>query len=322
MVSEWDIEETLDNQTLDGTLTKGTAVDISAIVAIAVDAQISAAMDEWFRRLQNPPASLLAKMQPFANQEPSAAQIPHAPTRLAANLSGCLEVGNPARLTFEIAAIEATLGDPSYNRLTSPVYYENLVTSLLALSQSIKMILEGHHKFGFLTGEIPRSTSRDSQEQYWKEKLSGNEPGIAYNTPELRRLTRYMFYLQVAIVFLEEDRTNAMSSLSNPGIDFAAFSVRSPSHDSEKHNGKPILVCEHCKKQWHTKEQCWKLHGCPPRGKKCPSNDKQNTGRVYMSEFASPSQLRGDPSPTTLGAMPSQVYLSPSVLLVLMGRIP
>ena len=48
-------------------------------------------------------------------------------------------------------------------------------------------------------------------------------------------------------VCLEEDRTNAMSIQT-------AFSARSFIHDSEKNSGKPIPVCEHCKKQWHTKD--------------------------------------------------------------------
>lgn len=30
------------------------------------------------------------------------------------------------------------------------------------------MILEGHYKFSFLTGEIPCPPPRDPQEQYWK----------------------------------------------------------------------------------------------------------------------------------------------------------
>ncbi|KAA0051972.1 reverse transcriptase [Cucumis melo var. makuwa] len=42
-------------------------------------------------------------------------------------------------------------------------------------------------------------------------------------------------------------------------------SARSWTHDNEKNNGKPILVSEHCKKQWHTKNRCWKLYGQPPR---------------------------------------------------------
>ncbi|TYK24463.1 Cysteine-rich RLK (RECEPTOR-like protein kinase) 8 [Cucumis melo var. makuwa] len=89
--------------------------------------------------------------------------------------------------------------------------------------------------------------------------------------------------------------TNAMGVLTTPTIDSAAFSARSSNHDSDKNNGKPIHVCEHCKKQWHTKNQCWKLHGHPPGGKKRFSNEKQNSGRAYISETtpASTSQSIG-----------------------------
>ena len=45
------MEETLDNQTLDGTLAEGIVVDVSAAITAAIDAQINATMDEWFRRL-------------------------------------------------------------------------------------------------------------------------------------------------------------------------------------------------------------------------------------------------------------------------------
>ncbi|KAA0052345.1 Cysteine-rich RLK (receptor-like protein kinase) 8 [Cucumis melo var. makuwa] len=59
---------------------------------------------------------------------------------------------------------------------------------------------------------------------------------------------------------------NPVISLSNVPSNYitnsVAFSARSLTHD----NGKSILVCEHCKKQRHTKDQCWKLHGWPPRG--------------------------------------------------------
>ncbi|KAA0050819.1 Beta-galactosidase [Cucumis melo var. makuwa] len=84
-------------------------------------------------------------------------------------------------------------------------------------------------------------------------------------------------------VRLEEDRTNAMGVLTTPTIDSAAFSARSSNHDSDKNNGKSIHVCEHCKKQWHTKNQCWKLHGRPLGGKKRSSNEKQNLGCAYIS---------------------------------------
>jgi len=60
-------------------------------------------------------------------------------------------------------------------------------------------------------------------------------------------------------ICLEEDRTNAMSVMT-PATDFAACNARSSTHDSEKNNGKPIPICDHCKKPWRTKDQCWKLH--------------------------------------------------------------
>ncbi|TYK11079.1 Beta-galactosidase [Cucumis melo var. makuwa] len=110
-------------------------------------------------------------------------------------------------------------------------------------------------------------------------------------------------------VRLEEDRTNAMGVLTTPTIDSAAFSARSSNHDSDKNNGKSIPVCEHCKKQWHTKDQCWKLHGRPPGGKKRSSNEKQNSGRAYISE-TTPASTSQSTDPTvsqtktpTLGAI-------------------
>ena len=54
MVSENDIDQPLDNTTCDGNQTEKAAADIWAAVSFAatVDARISAAMDEWFHRLQ------------------------------------------------------------------------------------------------------------------------------------------------------------------------------------------------------------------------------------------------------------------------------
>ncbi|KAA0054884.1 Beta-galactosidase [Cucumis melo var. makuwa] len=110
-------------------------------------------------------------------------------------------------------------------------------------------------------------------------------------------------------VRLEEDRTNAMSVLTTPTIDSAAFSARFSNHDSDKNNGKSIPVCEHCKKQWNTKDQCWKLHGLPLGGKKRSSNEKQNSGRAYISE-TTPASTSQSTDPTasqtktlTLGAI-------------------
>ncbi|KAA0050614.1 Chaperonin Cpn60 [Cucumis melo var. makuwa] len=79
-------------------------------------------------------------------------------------------------------------------------------------------------------------------------------------------------------VCLEEDRINAMAVLTTPTIDSVAFSARSSNHDSDKNNGKSILVC-----------------------KKRSSNEKQNSGRAYISETtpASTSQSIGSTASQT-----------------------
>ncbi|KAA0037322.1 reverse transcriptase [Cucumis melo var. makuwa] len=76
---------------------------------------------------------------------------------------------------------------------------------------------------------------------------------------------------------------------SNYITNSVAFSVQSLTHD----NGKPILVCEYCKKQRHTKDQCWKLHGRPPRGNKRSSNQQQNLRCTDVRETANTSQPIG-----------------------------
>ncbi|KAA0063166.1 Beta-galactosidase [Cucumis melo var. makuwa] len=126
-------------------------------------------------------------------------------------------------------------------------------------------------------------------------------------------------------VRLEEDRTNAMGVLTTPTIDSAAFSARSSNHDSDKNNGKSIPVCEHCKKQWHTKDQCWKLYDRPPGGKKRSSNEKQNSERAYISE-TTPASTSQSTDPTasqtktpTLGAI-AQSGMPQSLRLISVDR--
>jgi hypothetical protein len=46
--------------------------------------------------------------------------------------------------------------------------------------------------------------------------------------------------------------------------DSSAPMSRSVDSDNDGHK-KPW--CEHCKKPWHTKETCWKLHGKPANWK-------------------------------------------------------
>ncbi|XP_038889234.1 uncharacterized protein LOC120079124 [Benincasa hispida] len=64
---------------------------------------------------------------------------------------------------------------------------------------------------------------------------------------------------------LEEDRSSTMNSPVITFTDTAAFATKFSSFDGDK---KPTSVCEHYKKLWHIKDQCWKLYGRPPNSKR------------------------------------------------------
>ncbi|TYK31446.1 TRAF-like family protein [Cucumis melo var. makuwa] len=106
-------------------------------------------------------------------------------------------------------------------------------------------------------------------------------------------------------VRLEEDRTNAMGVLTTPTIDSAAFSARFSNHDSDKNNGKSIPAC-----------------------KKRSSNEKQNSGRAYISE-TSPANTSQSTDPTasqtktpTLGAIAQSGMPQSLALISVDGKNP
>ncbi|KAA0035929.1 Cysteine-rich RLK (RECEPTOR-like protein kinase) 8 [Cucumis melo var. makuwa] len=197
----------------------------------------------------------------------------------------------------------------------------------LSMYSKNPMFLEGRHQFGFLTRETVRPSPGDALERLWKGEdslirfmlINSMEPQIgkpllyAATAKDLWDTTQTLYLKRQNASRLytlrKQDHTNAMGVLTTPTIDSAAFSARSSNHDSDKNNGKSIPVCEHCKKQWHTKDQCWKLHGRPPGGKKRSSNEKQNSGRAYISE-TTPTSTSQSTDPTvsqtktpTLGAI-------------------
>ncbi|TYK21875.1 uncharacterized protein E5676_scaffold494G00080 [Cucumis melo var. makuwa] len=175
------------------------------------------------------------------------------------------------------------------------------------------MVLEGHHKFRYLTGEIARPRPRDPQECIWKgedsllqsQLISSKEPQIEksllYTTTargswvqiKAMDVTSYLnklfpIYLDYPCgvkghileqkpiahlmevcseVHLEEDRVSAMNIKTVFAIDSTAFSTKLSGSDNDKHNWKHTLVCEHCKKPWHTKVRCWKSHRRPPNSR-------------------------------------------------------
>lgn len=46
----------------------------------------------------------------------------------------------------------------------------------------------------------------------------------------------------------------------------SALATRNP--DEGKRSDKVIPYCDHCRREWHTRETCWKLKGKPPNWKK------------------------------------------------------
>ncbi|KAA0025138.1 Retrovirus-related Pol polyprotein from transposon TNT 1-94 [Cucumis melo var. makuwa] len=68
-------------------------------------------------------------------------------------------------------------------------------------------------------------------------------------------------------------------------------------------------VFEHCKKQRHAKDRCWKLHGRPLRGNKRSSKEQQNLGRTDVRETASTSQPIG---PTASQSSPTLSVIAQS----------
>ena len=121
---------------------------------------------------------------------------------------------------------------------------------------------------------------------------------------------------------------NPVTSLPNVPLNyitnFVSLSARFSTHGNEKNSGKAILICEHCKKQWHTKDQCWKLHGRPPRGNKRTSN--KHLGRTDVREIANTSQstspTTSQTSPPTLGAIAQSGMPQSLDLISVDGRIP
>ena len=47
----------------------------------------------------------------------------------------------------------------------------------------------------------------------------------------------------------------------------SALFVRGGGHEGDN---KKKPWCDYCKKLWHTRDNCWKIHGKPPGGKKKP----------------------------------------------------
>ncbi|KAK3007413.1 hypothetical protein RJ639_014792 [Escallonia herrerae] len=74
----------------------------------------------------------------------------------------------------------------------------------------------------------------------------------------------------------EETRRKVMLTNLNPkpavDVENSALVVKGNEYDNDK---KKRPWCDHCKKSWHTKETCWKIHRKPPNWKKRNGSDNR-----------------------------------------------
>ena len=157
---------------------------------------------------------------------------------------------------------------------TVTVYYNELITMWQELDQCYDDVWESandyaRHKtreeddrvYVFLAG-----LNRDLDEV--RGRILGSKP-----VPSIREV--------FAEVRREEARRKVMLHMpesSNPEPEGSALVTKTAETDGDKRS-KPW--CEHCKRPWHTKETCWKLHGKPVN-----ANGRKRSGdrRAYASQ--------------------------------------
>ncbi|KAA0063757.1 reverse transcriptase [Cucumis melo var. makuwa] len=273
MVSKRDIEKTLDNQTLDGTLAKGTVVDISAVVTTVVDARISAAMDEFPHNASHSPHALPVSLLTPSHAPPLG--LAHPPTLvqssaigvialplagLAANPRGCPKVENPIHSTFEVG--ESPPKSRAHEQSTSPSIAHHQLDLLRQQIAEIKTMLEPPSschltslgRYLVLHRETLRKDTEKNncipsikmpliytlqkQAHKWKQRTMDVTSFFNRSQPKFDIVRKHIL-IQRPIPSLMEvcskrfalsDHTSAMTSLTNPTIDFVAFNARSPSH--------------------------------------------------------------------------------------------
>ncbi|KAH0660313.1 hypothetical protein KY290_029809 [Solanum tuberosum] len=112
----------------------------------------------------------------------------------------------------------------------------------LEWAQSVKLAINGRGKLGHLTGETKKPEVGDPKMNSWRSENS------------------------LVIAWL----INSME----PVIDSSALVTMKNGEDKNK---RPW--CDHCKKYWHTREMCWKIHGKPLNWRK-----KEVDNRGFQSQ--------------------------------------
>ncbi|KAK3030878.1 hypothetical protein RJ639_037228 [Escallonia herrerae] len=159
----------------------------------------------------------------------------------------------------------------------------------LEWAQSVKLAIDGRGKLGHLTGDVRQPAAGDPFPSAWRSEnsliiawlINYMEPIIAFS--EIRR---------------EETRRKVMLTNLNPkptvDVENSALVVKGNEYDNDK---KKRPWRDHCKKSWHTRETCWKIHGKPPNWKK--KNGYDNRAFQLSNEGNQGHQSTQEASPFT-----------------------
>ncbi|KAK3037893.1 hypothetical protein RJ639_032123 [Escallonia herrerae] len=151
------------------------------------------------------------------------------------------------------------------------------------------MAIDGRGKLGHLTGDVRQPAAGDPSLSAWRSEnsliiawlINSMEPTIAFS--EIRR---------------EETRRKVMLTNLNPkpevDVENSALVVKGNEYDNDK---KKRPWCDHCKKSWHTRETCWKIHGKPLNWKK--KNGSDNRAFQVSNEGNQGQQSTQEASPFT-----------------------
>ncbi|RVW35006.1 Retrovirus-related Pol polyprotein from transposon RE1 [Vitis vinifera] len=162
----------------------------------------------------------------------------------------------------------------------------------LEWAQSVKLAIDGRGKLGHLNGEVSKPVADDPNLKTWRSEnslviawlINSMEPAIGKSHLFLptakdvweavrdmqgdREVTTY--YNQMVTLWQELDLCY------EDEWDCQMIAIYS---DGDRRK-KPW--CDHCKKPWHTKETCWKIHGKPQNFKKKNGSD----GRAFQTMSA------------------------------------
>ena len=78
-------------------------------------------------------------------------------------------------------------------------------------------------------------------------------------------------------------------------LEGSALTVRGPSFEGDR-QGKPRPWCDHCRRPWHTRETCWKLHGKPGTARKKHGNNKPGGETLALQVNTSESMQQSQES--------------------------